>query len=428
MTGYVPVVDNGSVWDAESVVRTYSRAFTAVIDRAEGAVLHTECGREVVDFLCGAGSLNYGHNHPAMVDGMMAHLRRRGVLHGLDLRTTARREMLLAMRDLLRTRGLEDYRVQFTGPTGANAVEAALKLARKITGRESVVAFSGSFHGMSRGASQVSSSLDVRRAAGLHGPSAVFLPFGHGPDGRFDSVGALRRMLTDPMSGMDQPAAVIVEPVQIDGGVYDPGEDWLRDLATLCLERNIPLICDEVQCGCGRTGDFFAFEASGIRPDIVCLSKSLSGSGMPLSVLLIRPDRDVWEPGEHTGTFRGNQLAMVTAAIALRLWEDPVFLAAVHATGRTMARWRSRVERVFPQVGVRGRGAVAGVDVSGAGGGPVAVAVRDSCLEQDVLVEVAGRAGSVVKVMPPLTVPNAQLKVGLDVVENALRRSVAADA
>ena len=396
----------------ESAVRLYCRKFPAVFTTARGSTLVDEDGREYLDFFCGAGALNYGHNDPRMIGPVIDYLTGGGLLHGLDMHTTAKREFLTALVErVLAPSGL-DHKVQFCGPTGADAVEAALKLARKATGRTGVVAFTGAFHGMSHGSLSVTGSRAARRPAGPL-PGVTFVPYADGPAGPFDSVGLLERLWDDAAGGPDLPAAVIVESVQMDGGIYPAPDDWLRALREATASRGILLICDEIQAGCGRTTDFFGFTRSGITPDLITLSKSLGGAGLPISVLLIRPDLDVWSPGEHTGTFRGNQLAFVAGAAALRLWSDPDFLAALTARATRLAAFAAELDQP-----TRIRGMALGVDT---GDPHRAEAVQATCFAEGLVLETCGRADTVLKVTPPLTIAPDDLERGLTILAKALR-------
>ncbi|MCG8918404.1 diaminobutyrate--2-oxoglutarate transaminase [Actinokineospora sp. PR83] len=422
----VAAVESGQVGSAgssvfdevESRVRLYCRKFPAVFTSARGSTLVAEDGREFLDFFCGAGALNYGHNDPRMVARLVEYLNSGGLLHGLDLHTTAKRHFLRRLRDVvLAPRGL-DHRVQFCGPTGTDAVEAALKVTRKATGRRQVVAFTGAFHGMSHGSLSVTGS---RAARGGHhlGGDTLFLPYEDGPTGRFDSLAVLAHLIDDPSGGAGPPAAVLVESLQMDGGVYPASADWLRALRELTAARGVPLVCDEIQAGCGRTGRFFGFEHAGIVPDAITLSKSLGGAGLPISVLLLRPELDVWEPGEHTGTFRGNQLAFVAGAAALDLWEDPAFLARLALHGDRMARFAADVRALG--LPTRARGMVVGVDTPT----PEAAArIQRDCYDRGLILETCGRRDTVLKVTPPLTITRADLDRGLGMLHAAIHREI----
>ncbi|MGO1052128.1 diaminobutyrate--2-oxoglutarate transaminase [Crossiella sp. CA198] len=404
--------------DLESEVRSYCRKFPIVFHRAKGAELHGEDGRVFIDFFCGAGTLNYGHNNDFIKRRLTEYLAADGIVHGLDMHTVAKREFLNAFAEIvLRPRDL-DYKIQFCGPTGTDAVEAALKLARKATGRTGLVAFTGAYHGMSRGSLAVTGSRRARRAGGI-GPSEVtFVPYEDSPQGTFDSVGYLERLLADPSSGFEIPAAVIVEPMQMEGGIYPASPDWLRSLRALTERHGILLIFDEIQAGCGRTGTFFCFEHAGVVPDMVTVSKSIGGYGLPLSLTLFRRDLDVWEPGEHTGTFRGNQLAFVAATAALDLWRQTKFHTDLAVASRRLDRFRT--ELLDPAITTRGRGMALGIDLADAGGPERADLVQRHAFEHGLIVELCGRHDEVIKVLPPLTIDIARLDRGLDVLRDAL--------
>ena len=404
----------------EAEVRLYCRTFPVVFERAKGAELYAEDGRVFLDFFCGAGTLNYGHNPDPVKHRLAEYLAADGISHGLDMYTVAKRELLTRLDEvLLRPRNL-DYKVQFCGPTGTDGVEAALKLVRKVTGRRGIVAFTGAFHGMSRGSLAVTGSRRARRAGGVIAQDVTFVPFEDGPAGGFDSITYLERMFADPSSGADLPAAVIVEPLQMEGGVYPASASWLRRLRELTERHGVLLIFDEIQSGCGRTGTFFCFEQAGVVPDLVTLSKSIGGYGLPLSLLLFRRELDVWAPGEHTGTFRGNQLAFVAAGAALDYWEQSDFLAGLAASSERLRSFGAGIAEAHPGVTVRGRGMVLGIDLGGAGGGPRAERLQRYCFDHGLIVELCGRQDEVVKVMPPLVIDSARLDQGLGVLDAAL--------
>ncbi|MFF7381288.1 diaminobutyrate--2-oxoglutarate transaminase [Streptomyces griseoluteus] len=405
--------------ELESEVRLYCRTFPAVFERAKGAELFAEDGRTFVDFFCGAGTLNYGHNNDFIKARVAGYLAADGLAHGLDMYTVAKRDFLTAFADtVLRPRGL-DYKAQFTGPTGTDAVEAALKLARKQTGRSGLVAFTGAYHGMSHGSLAVTGSLRARRAGGMGGQDVTFVPYEDGPQGPFDSIGYLERLLTDPSSGVELPAAVIVEPMQMEGGVYPASAGWLRALRELTERHGILLILDEIQAGCGRSGRFFCFEHAGITPDVVTLSKSLSGYGFPLSMVLFKRELDVWEPGEHTGTFRGNQLAFVAATAACELWRQDGFQARLATSIDRLDRFRAELAVLGRGLVTRGSGMALGIDF---GSDPLRAArLQRYAFEHGLIVELCGRRDEVVKLLPPLTIDPTVLDRGLDVLRQGLR-------
>ncbi|KAA8886131.1 diaminobutyrate--2-oxoglutarate transaminase [Nocardia colli] len=402
----------------ESNVRGYCRNWPTVFSKAKGAWLRDEDGNDFLDFFAGAGALNYGHNNDVLKQPLLDYLAGDGITHGLDMSTTAKRELLTTLRDTLFTpRGL-DYKVQFPGPTGANAVEAALKLARKITGRETIVSFTNAFHGMTLGALSVTGNAAKRAGAGVPLVHAAHMPY----DGYFDGTTAdfqwMEKVLDDTSSGFDRPAAVIVETVQGEGGVNVARAEWLRHLAGLCEAREILLIVDDVQMGCGRTGPFFSFELAGITPDIVTLSKSIGGYGLPMALVLFKSELDQWSPGEHNGTFRGNNPAFVTASVALRhYWSDGTLQASTLAKGERVARTLGELADNIPGLSTRGRGLVQGAVFDDAS---QASKVCQVAFERGLLVETSGSTDEVVKLLPPLTITDQELDHGLGILTGAV--------
>ncbi|MFC9434016.1 diaminobutyrate--2-oxoglutarate transaminase [Nocardia sp. NPDC057030] len=402
----------------ESNVRGYCRNWPTVFTKAKGAWLRDEDGNDFLDFFAGAGALNYGHNNDVLKQPLLDYIAGDGITHGLDMSTTAKRELLTTLRDTLFVpRGL-DYKVQFPGPTGANAVEAALKLARKITGRETIVSFTNAFHGMTLGALSVTGNAAKRAGAGVPLVHAAHMPY----DGYFDGTTAdfqwMEKVLDDTSSGFDRPAAVIVETVQGEGGVNVARAEWLRHLAGLCEAREILLIVDDVQMGCGRTGPFFSFELAGITPDIVTLSKSIGGYGLPMALVLFKSELDQWSPGEHNGTFRGNNPAFVTASVALRhYWSDGTLQASTLAKGERVARTLGELAERVPGLSTRGRGLVQGVVFDDAS---QASKVCQVAFERGLLVETSGSTDEVVKLLPPLTITDQELDHGLGILTGAV--------
>lgn len=410
----------------ESKVRSYARSFPHVFKRAVGTELFDIHNRRHLDFLAGAGSLNYGHNNPVLKAALLSYIAEDGIAHSLDLHTEAKERFLLAMQKIiLEPRGL-DYVVQFTGPTGANAVEAALKIARKATGRTNVVCFTNGFHGVSLGALSVTGNEYFRRAAGVPLTGATAMPFdGYLGDG-VDTLEHFERMLADPSSGMELPAAVILETVQGEGGLNVASDDWLRRLSMLCKTLGIVMIVDDIQAGCGRTGSFFSFESAGLKPDIVTLSKSLSGYGLPLSVVLIKPELDVWKPGEHNGTFRGNNHAFITAAATIEhYWSTPDFAQSVAEKGEHLRkRLQILVDCFAPDlVDVRGRGMMIGVRCADP---ERAAAVTKRAFQHGLVIERCGPEDEVIKCMMPLTTSYAELDEGIDILARCLSEELGA--
>ena len=399
----------------ESQVRGYCRAWPTVFDRAEGSALFDESGRRYLDFFAGAGALNYGHNHPVLIEALQEHLAQKRVIHGLDMATRTKRELLAAFSQVvLEPRGL-DYRLQFTGPTGTNAVEAALKLARKVTGRDRVIGFTNAFHGMTLGSLAVTGNALKREGAGVGLTFADSVPFdGYlGPD--VDTLELLETLLADRGSGLDLPAAVIVETTQAEGGINVASATWLLGLEDLCRRFEILLIVDDIQVGCGRTGPFFSFEQVGLAPDIVCLSKSLSGVGLPLAIVLLRPELDQWKPGEHNGTFRGNNAAFVTATAALdTFWRDDALAGATSANAKQLVHGLQSLVSAHDGLleRVKGVGLIQGVLTAAP---EVAESICRAAFERGLIVETAGPVGEVVKLLPALTTSADEIDEALEI-------------
>jgi diaminobutyrate-2-oxoglutarate transaminase len=401
----------------ESVVRSYCRGVDAVLVGGRGSVVWDSDGVEYIDFLAGAGALNYGHNDPDMRSALIDYISGDGIAHGLDLHTCAKQGFLESFeRRVLEPRGM-DHRVQFTGPTGANAVEAALKLARKATGRTNVVAFTRGFHGLSAGALAATAN-SAMRGGPVNGLSGVTrLPYDGYLGAGVDTAELLAAMLTDPSSGVDAPAAVLLETVQGEGGLNVASPGWLRRVAELTSAAGALLIVDDIQAGCGRTGTFFSFEAAGIVPDVVVLSKSLSGFGLPMSVLLVRPQLDVWEPGEHTGTFRGNAHAFVTATTALeKFWADTTLVDQVARRSELLTARLGEIATRLPHAQVKGRGMMQGIETDPA----IAARITQHCVRDRLIIERAGPRDEVVKLLAPLTTPDDVLERGLTILQNAV--------
>lgn len=404
----------------ESNVRLYCHAFPAVFTRAKGSTLFDTQGKRYLDFFAGAGALNYGHNPEPIKRKIIQYLEGDGIVHALDAYTAAKRDFLTQFeKTVLLPRGLE-HKVQFCGPTGTNAVEAALKLARKVTKRTGLFAFTGAYHGMTLGSSAVTSSRGVRAAAGIPLGHTTFIPYPEGPKGAFDSLAFMERMLDDSCSGVDVPAAVIVESVQMDGGIYVASAEWLRGLRKLTEKYGILLICDDIQAGCGRSGQFFSFERAGIVPDLVTLSKSIGGYGFPMSLLLMKPELDQWRPGEHTGTFRGNQVAFVAATAALDYWAQEDFTHALAAKSQLLGELS---REAAPGLEVRGLGMAYGVDLTDHGGYERGKRIQQHCFQRGLILELCGREDTVIKLLPPLTTSVDELREGTAILAGALREA-----
>jgi diaminobutyrate-2-oxoglutarate transaminase len=391
----------------------------AVFVRAAGARVWDENGAEYIDFLSACGSLNYGHNNGVMKTRVIEYLAGDGILNGLDLHTVAKRDFLKSFREIiLAPKGLI-HRVQFTGPTGANAVEAALKLARKVTGRRPVVAFTNAFHGMSLGALSVTARHDSRQSAGVQLDQVVRLPYDGYRNAGIAELDRFEAMVSDPSGGVAAPAAFIVETIQGEGGLSAASSEWLRHLAAVANRMGSLLIVDDIQAGCGRTGDFFSFEDAGIIPDVICLAKSISGIGLPMALVLIKPEYDRWAPGEHNGTFRGNNLAFASATAAVQLWREPHFLATVASSAARVRTWlNDMAAAIGPGHAVpKGRGLMSGLAFAGRG---IAERVAAEAFQRNVLIETSGPFAEVLKLLPPLTIEKDLLEEGLERLRTAI--------
>ncbi|MBB3189127.1 diaminobutyrate--2-oxoglutarate transaminase [Halomonas cerina] len=412
----------------ESDVRTYSRSFPVVFTKAQNARLTDESGREYIDFLAGAGTLNYGHNNPHIKQALVDYLASDGIVHGLDFWTAAKRDYLETLETvILKPRGL-DYKVHFPGPTGTNAVEAAIRLARVAKGRHNIVTFTNGFHGVTMGALATTGNRKFREATGgMPTQGAAFLPYdGYLGEGT-DTLDYFEKLLGDKSGGLDVPAAVIVETVQGEGGINVSGLEWLKRLEGICREHDILLIVDDIQAGCGRTGKFFSFEHAGVIPDIVTNSKSLSGYGLPFAHVLMRPELDKWKPGQYNGTFRGFNLAFTTAAAAMhKYWSDDTFERDVQRKGRVVAdRFQQIAAWLSEEKGIeaseRGRGLMRGIDV---GSGDIADKITAQAFENGLIIETSGQDGEVVKCLCPLTITDEDLLEGLDILENSAKQAL----
>ncbi|GGA41235.1 diaminobutyrate--2-oxoglutarate transaminase [Pelagibacterium lentulum] len=409
----------------ESQVRSYSRSFPKLFGKAKGATIYGHDGREYIDFLAGCSSLNYGHNDPDMQAALIDYVTSDGIAHGLDMFTEAKEGFLLAYeRLILRPRNM-DYKLMFTGPTGANAVEAALKLARKVTGRTNVIAFTNGFHGMTLGALAATGNAGKREGGGtpLNGVHRAPFEGYFGPE--VDTADMLEQMLDDPSGGVDAPAAILVEPVQGEGGLNAASGAWLKKIEKIAKKHGALFILDDIQAGCGRTGTFFSFEEFGLDPDIITQAKSLSGMGLPFALTLIKPEHDIWKPAEHNGTFRGNNHAFVTARVALeKFWSDDSFSKSI---AKKSAHLETRLGAIAERYGfsLRGRGMMQGIDTQD---GDTAGDICAKCFEKGLIIETSGGHDEVVKVLCPLTIDMDLFDKGLDIIEDAFEAILAKDS
>lgn len=402
----------------ESAARSYCRGIPTVFTKASGSVMTGADGRDYIDFLAGCSSLNYGHNDADMKSALIDHIAGDGIAHGLDLHTTTKAAFLDAFeRHILTPRGM-DHRVMFTGPTGANAVEAAMKIARKSTGRTNVVAFTNGFHGVTMGALAATGNGYHRGGAGMETQGVTRVPFDGYADG-LDSAALLDQMLSDNSGGIDAPAAIMLEAVQGEGGLNAASAEFVRAIADIAKRHGALLIMDDIQAGCGRTGKFFSFEEMGVMPDLVPLAKSISGFGLPLAMVLVRPEHDVFGPAEHNGTFRGNTHAFVTARVAIeKFWSDDAFEADLARRADLIQSRLSELAELVPGAYLKGRGLMRGVDV---GSGDLAAAICKRAFDGGLIIETSGNEDQVVKVLAPLTTPDTLLSRGFDILLDAAR-------
>jgi len=406
----------------ESQVRSYCRNFPAVFTTAKGPFLYDEDGREYIDFFCGAGGLNYGHNNDYIKEKVLAYLESDGVMHALDMYTAPKREFIEFYEEkILKPRGL-NYKIQFPGPTGTNAVEAALKLARKVKKRQNIFAFMGAFHGMTLGSIALTTDAASRAGAGVPLTNVTHIPAPYMFPG-LDTLEYLETILTDDHSGIEKPAAIILETVQADGGINPFDVEWLRGIRDICDRHDILMIVDDIQVGCARTGWFFSFERAGIVPDIVTQSKSIGGYGMPFALVLFKPELDVWEPGEHNGTFRGYQLSMVAAKAGLEVMLNEHTEEKVREKAKIIAEYMEEIKAIAPEkIKTRGIGFVWGVDLWRFDHeGKASKKVLDECFKNGLIVERVGRGNTVIKVMPELLIDEETLRRGLDILKHSIQ-------
>ncbi|ASP37579.1 diaminobutyrate--2-oxoglutarate transaminase [Bacterioplanes sanyensis] len=402
----------------ESNVRGYCRSFPVVFESARNAVLTTVDGDDYIDFLGGAGTLNYGHNNPQFKQALIDYIEADGVTHGLDMHTGAKEAFLHSFNELILKPRDMDYKVQFTGPTGTNAVEAALKIARKNTGRQTIVSFTNGFHGVTQGSAAVTANGKYKKSIGMALPGVHFMPY-DGYLGDFDTLKYFEKALQDGSSGLGHPAGVIVECIQGEGGLNAASAEWLRGLQALCRRYDMVMIVDDIQAGCGRSGRFFSFEEFGIEPDVITLSKSLGGYGLPMAIVLLKEHLDTWKPGEHNGTFRGNNHAFITARRALEsYWKNDDFAQAVRSKASMV---RSHLKQIQAEHGGqmkhKGRGMMQGLEMRT---GELAERVCELAFERGLVIETSGSDGQVVKILAPLTIEEEQLKRGLSILSQCI--------
>ncbi|GGW50489.1 diaminobutyrate--2-oxoglutarate transaminase family protein [Streptomyces xantholiticus] len=416
----------------ESAARTYARSLPIVPVRARGLTIEGADGRRYLDCLSGAGTLALGHNHPVVLEAIKKVIDSGAPLHVLDLATPVKDAFITELFATLPRPLAEDARIQFCGPAGTDAVEAALKLVRTATGRSGLLAFTGAYHGMTAGALEASGGATDVRVTRLPFPHNYRCPFGIGGErGAELAARWTESLLDDSKSGVPTPAAMILEPVQGEGGVIPAPDEWLRRMRVLTAARSIPLIADEVQTGVGRTGTFWGVEHSGVVPDVMVLSKAIGGS-LPLAVVVYRSELDAWPPGAHAGTFRGNQLAMAAGAATLAHVRENALAERAGTLGARMLASLQGLAAAHPCIGdVRGRGLMIGVElvepdsmapdaVVPPPAPQLAAAVQQECLHRGLIVELGGRRAGVVRLLPPLTLTDEQAVAVLDRFADAL--------
>jgi len=427
----------------ESNARSYPRRIPLALKKARGLYVEDVEGRRFIDCLAGAGTLALGHNHPVVIEAIQQVLADELPLHTLDLTTPVKDAFVQDLFGLLPAQLAREAKIQFCGPTGADAAEAALKLVRTATGRSTVLSFQGGYHGMTQGALGLMGNLGPKKALGaVLGNGVQFLPYPYdyrcpfglgGEAGVRANLHYLESVLSDPESGVPLPAAVVVEVVQGEGGVVPADLQWLRGLRRITEKAGVALVIDEIQTGFGRTGCMFAFEHAGIVPDVVLLSKAIGGS-LPLAVVVYRDWLDTWQPGAHAGTFRGNQMAMAAGSAVMRYLKEHDVPGHAAAMGERLAEHLRILQRSYPQLGdIRGRGLMLGVEVvdpEGAAdslGHPpanpaLASRIQRECLRRGLILELGGRHGAVVRFLPPLIISAEQI----DEVARRFARALAA--
>ncbi|WP_443056974.1 diaminobutyrate--2-oxoglutarate transaminase family protein [Streptomyces sp. NBC_00669] len=431
----------------ESAARTYARSLPVVPVRARGMTIEGADGRRYLDCLSGAGTLALGHNHPVVLEAVRRVLDSGAPLHVLDLATPVKDDFTTALFETLPPALADHGRIQFCGPAGTDAVEAAIKLARIATGRTGLLAFSGAYHGMTAAALAATGDTEARataeadaRVTRLPYPYDYRCPFGTGGErGAELSARLTASLLDDPKGGVQQPAAMLLEPVQGEGGVIPAPDSWLRRMREITAARGIPLIADEVQTGVGRTGTFWAVERSGIVPDVMVLSKAIGGS-LPLAVIVYREELDAWHPGAHAGTFRGNQLAMAAGTATIRyVARNALHERAEEVGSRILRRLRGLAAHHACIGDVRGRGLMIGVELVDTGAEPddrgalpaaprLAARVQQEALRRGLIIELGGRHSSVVRLLPPLTITDEQAEAVLDRLSDAVAAADVPDA
>lgn len=397
----------------ESEIRAYCRAAPTVFNSASNALMTDENGKSYIDFFAGAGVLNFGHNNEKMKTAIIDFIQRNGVAHSLDMYTDVKRDFIQTFVDVVLTpRKLENYKLQFTGPTGTNAVEAALKLARKVTGRTEVVAFNRGFHGMTLGALACTANNAFRSSSGV--------PLNHVIRDTFNDMHALtnlRQKFEDSGSGLMPPAAFLVEAVQGEGGVRPASREWLQGVEQLAKDIGSVFIVDDIQAGCGRCGSYFSFDDLNIKPDIIILAKGLGGFGTPIGMLVNKPEIDqAWSPGQHTGTFRGQGFSFVAGKIGLEYFNNNEFIEQINDKASAMKKALSELQKKYPKIKLRDKGMMHAAEFENV---EVAKKITTRCFEKGLIIA-ACSTGEIIKFIPPLTIEEDKLQQGLEIFAQAV--------
>ena len=405
----------------ESEVRSYCRIFNEELDYAKNSKIRDVNGKEYIDFFCGAGALNYGHNNPYIKEKVIEYLQEDRIIHALDMYTKAKCDFIRYFEEnILKPRNL-DYKIQFPGPTGTNAVESALKLARKVKKRNNIWCFMGAFHGMTLGTLALTTEREAREGAGVPLNNVTHIPAPYMFEG-LDTIKYMQTLLDDDHSGVEKPAAIILETVQAEGGIMVFEPEFLQALRKFCDDNDILLIVDDIQVGCCRTGTFFSFERANIVPDMVTLSKSIGGYGFPLALTLFKRELDIWKPGEHNGTFRGNQIAMVSAKAGLEYFNDNNLEKETKRKGKIIEEFLNKnIKPLKENMEIRGIGFIWGIDVHDE---KIAKQISIKAFEKGLIVERAGRNNEVVKVMPPLVIEDEVLNDGLNILKEVFEEVI----
>ena len=409
----------------ESVVRSYCRHFPTVFTTAKGALFSDENNKEYIDFWCGAGAVNYGHNNDYIKAKLLDYLSSDGIMHALDMYTVPKREFIETIQDkILKPRGL-DYKIQFPGPTGTNANEAALKLARKVKKRNNIFAFMGAFHGMTLASLALTTDKGARGGAGVNLTDVTHIPAPY-MFKDLDVIEYMEKLITDDHSGVSKPAGVMLETVQAEGGIQVFDNEFLVRVREFCDKYDILMIVDDVQVGCCRTGKFFSFERANIVPDIVTMSKSIGGYGLPFAITLLKPELDIWSPGEHNGTFRGNQLSFIAATSGIEYMLENNIEQLAFDKGEIIKTFiENEILPIDKRLQLRGIGLIWGIEFENIPVTGLGDMIIDNCFEKGLIIEGAGRKNSVVKIMPPIVIENDLLLKGLQILKESITEKLA---